>query len=591
MRFHRQLLVGPWLLAAFTACEVEPAPQEETQTQITGQCSDHTPTRRPFFGDLHVHTSNSFDAYAFETRNGPREAYAFARDRAELGLAPLNRLGNPTRTQQLERPLDFAAVTDHSEYLGEVSICTTPGARGYFSSTCRTYRDDPLVAFVTWGARLTQQSPSRLLVCGWAGVDCPSTAQDVWQEQLQATQDFNTPCSFTTFPAYEWTGTTGGNNLHRNVIFKNQNVPGPTSYFEQPTAQGLWTQLNAQCGSGCEVLAIPHNSNASGGQMFTTPANEAEAQLRAQTEPLTELIQHKGASECSPLSGEEGCNFEALNGADEQPETSFVREALTEGLRLQAQLNTNPFKMGFIGSTDTHNGTPGAVEENDFKGHLGNNDGAPITRAAAQDFGPGGLAVLWAEENTRGSLFAAMKRKETYSTSGTRIILRFFGGANLPNNLCSRANAYELAYQRGVPMGGDLSGPSAPRFFISALWDPGTATRPGTLLQQLQIVKVSVDAQGQSQTQVFEVAGDANNGATVNTQTCQASGPGAQSLCAVWSDPTFVPGERAFYYARALENPSCRWTAYECQRSGRACDADVLEQQERAVSSPIWYSP
>jgi hypothetical protein len=602
-------------LAALTgivilACD---APPEEALAPlpVTAQCGDYAPGRQVLFGDLHVHTSYSFDAYIFETRNDPADAYAFARG-AEVGLAPLDVNGNPTRFLQLERPLDFAAATDHSEYLGETHICTTPGAAGYESATCRAYRNNGPVTFAAWGSRLGNPGSPRIPLCNT--YDCAGSARTVWQRVQDAAAAADDPCDFTAFNAYEWTGSgteTATGNLHRNLIFAGTQVPAaPISFFEEPSPDGLLAALDATCrqsGTGCDVVSIPHNSNLSNGLMFQPYSDPALAAKRAELEPLVELIQHKGASECAynPLGGDELCAFEQATRSN-QPDRSFAREALKIGLRQKQTLGVNPFEVGFIASTDTHNGTPGATGEGEFAGHVGTQDAAVEDRVQLIDYSPGGLAAVWAEENTRPSIFAAMKRRETYATSGTRMSVRLFGGWSYPSDLCSRATLVEEGYAGGVPMGARLlarpGGAGAPRFVVSAQWDPGTAAHPGTLLAKIQIVKGWVDGTGATRERVFDVAG--SGAGTVDLETCATAGPGHTGVCTVWTDPSFNAARPAFYYARVLENPSCRWSQRECNDAGvdcsgtvpsafeYCCSGDVPKTiQERAWSSPIWYAP
>jgi hypothetical protein len=460
-------------------------------------------------------------------------------------------------------------------------------------------------------------------------------ASVVWQDMQDAAEEFydGTPaCIFTTFNGYEWTGMPNQANLHRNVIFRNAIVPAlPTSYIEEQTAQGLWEALRNQCRDslpGCDVLAIPHNSNVSNGLMFEpvnadgSPLTAADAAFRAGMEPLVEIMQHKGDSECRPgiLTNDELCGFEKLNrttifGAPDPDQEfsplSFVRNALKEGLIQEENLGTNPFTLGFVGSSDGHTGAAGAVHEDDYRntGHLGTVDSNP--EFILTPYGPGGieangggLAVIWAEENSRDALFAAMRRREAYATSGTRPIVRFFAG-DYKDDLCDTNELVEQGYLRGVPMGGELGSvrkKKSPTFAVLAMKDPS-----GMPLQRVQIIKGWVDGAGSSQEKVFEVAGDPDNGATVDTETCTPSGSGFDTLCAVWEDPEFDPSQRAFYYARVLDNPTCRWSTRLCNEQGVHCDAEPpvipegLEEccnenipktiQERAWSSPIWYRP
>ncbi|RMD84912.1 MAG: DUF3604 domain-containing protein, partial [Candidatus Dadabacteria bacterium] len=428
-------------------------------TERREPCATYDPLRRPFFGDLHVHTAFSQDASTQGTRNTPRDAYRFARGEP-LGIQPYDRRGRPLRTLRLARPLDFAAVTDHAEQLGEVRICTTPGLPGYNSWICRLYRWWPRAAFFVMNTRSSNaQHPRRFGFCGKGGQNCLSASLTQWKEIQAAAEgayDRTAACSFTTFVGYEWTASPGSNNLHRNVIFRNEHVtPLPISYYEANTPEELWRQLREQCtdrGNGCEVLTIPHNSNLSNGLMFQPvqsdgrPLTAGYARERALFEPLVEVMQHKGDSECLMGAGNEDelCGFEKLPYANFRAKflpllfkappnpAGFVRNALELGLLEADRIGVNPFKYGLIASTDTHLGTPGAVDERNHQGHGG--AGLPAAKRIPPglpdnlEFNPGGLAVLWAEENTRDALFAAMKRREAYGTSGPRIVVRFFGG-------------------------------------------------------------------------------------------------------------------------------------------------------------------
>jgi hypothetical protein len=402
-------------------------------------------------------------------------------------------------------------------------------------------------------------------------------------------------------------------------------------------AARLWDALSRDCVEGlpgCAVLTIPHNSNLDGGLMFQSAEalgaelGPAEARRRARWEPLVEVMQHKGDSECL-LSGDttdEACGFEKLPydnfrgrypllGAEPPRRVQFVREALKRGLVLEAKLGSNPFRYGLVASTDTHLGAAGLVSERAFPGHGGAGTPAgeelPEGLPDALEFGPGGLAVLFAEENTRAALFAAMERREAYGTSGTRALVRFFGGWSFPAELCERPDFVARGYADGVPMGGALAepgtpdaAPAAPRFAVQALQDAGSAGEPGTPLQRIQIVKGWL-ADGVTHERVVDVAGGPND-ASVDLATCAPRGAGHARLCAVWSDPDFDPEEPAFYYARVLENPTCRWSQHLCAAARVDCSApdavapgfegccDPLHRptvQERAWTSPIWYSP
>jgi hypothetical protein len=608
-------------------------------------CAARSPLRNAYFGDLHVHTANSFDAYAFDVRVTPQQAYRFAQGEAVL-LPPLDEHGNGTRQVQIDRPLDFAAVTDHSEFLGEVETCVTPGAPGYDSTTCQTYRLGASPAIQPWGLQLNATNPKRFTdACGRDGAFCLARAAEVWQrmqDAANAAYDRSAACRFTSFIAYEYSGSAAVSTLHRNVIFRNDRVSFPISHYEAPTPRELWQELHQACvaaDNGCQVLAIPHNSNESTGRMFdveypgaqSVEDQRAQADLRVAMEPLIEVYQHKGDSECSNgpagIIGQpdELCTFEKTKTVEEFGDcgeslgsfgsaitgclarVDYLRGILLEGMKEQQRLGVNPYRLGVIASTDTHNGTPGATSERGFIGHRGLDDGSiesllgpgQLTRGGII-FNPGGLAGVWAEENSRPALFDALRRREVFGTSGPRMTVRLFGGWNLPANLCAAPDMIERGYQLGVPMGGTLparGASAAPSFLVSAMRDPGTVTRPGTPLQRLQIVKGWIE-NGERHVTVFDVAGDANNGAGVDLGTCTPTGPGADSLCTQWTDPTFRADQHAYYYVRVLENPSCRWNQFVCNQlppdqREPACDDPTAPKtiQERAWTSPIWYEP
>jgi hypothetical protein len=478
--------------------------------------------------------------------------------------------------------------------------------------------------------------PTRYSFCGDGGKHCLDAARAPWltiQRAAEKHYDRSPACAFTTFVGYEWTGMPAGQNIHRNVIFASEIAQdSPTTYIETPTAEGLWSALEGECLTGkpgCDVIAIPHNSNVSNGLMWTTtredsqPIGADDARRRARLERLVEITQHKGDSECRPGAADELCSFETLRYPRMQdmarpPETPdipplvYVREALAEGLVQQSRIGVNPFQFGVIGSTDTHFATPGMVDEDEHKGHAAGTVSARFGVPAfpdRPDFNPGGLAVLWAEENSRPALFAAMQRREAYGTSGPRIVTRFFGGWDYPAELCALPDLTARAYAHGVPMGGDLPArPSGakhgPIFMVSALRDPGGHGVPSTPLQRIQIIKGYVE-EGATRERVYEVVGEPNSSADVDLATCTPRGVGHGSLCSVWQDPDFDPSTPALYYARVLENPSCRWSGWVCMRAGvdcgggevpskmdACCDADVPKTiQERAWTSPIWYTP
>lgn len=566
-----------------------------------------------------MHTAYSFDAYTFDVRNDPHDAYRFARGET-LMLPPLDDAGEGTRPARISAPLDFAAVTDHSEYLGETQECTTPGSDGYDTMACQTYRTG-LAGFALMGSALLPTDPTRpTAFCGAEeDASCADATTSAWNEVQAAADevyDRTSECTFTSFVAYEHTGTPGGNMVHRNVIFRNDTVPElPISYFEAPRAEQLWALLRSSCtddGSGCDVLTIPHNSNYSAGRQFTLEYGGATAiedqasfaRERQRFEPLMEVYQHKGASECLPgFSTDEHCAFEiipndvcaATGDSNCNVPLDFLRGVLATGISEEVRIGVDPFRFGLIGSTDNHNATPGHVAEDDFPGHVGMNDDTArdrITNFAT--FSPGGLAAVWAVENSRDAIFEALARRETYASSGPRMAVRLFGGWGYDDALCAEPDMVATGYDEGVPMGSTLlprDGAGAPRFVVNAV-------RHEVGLQQIQIVKIWIDAAGDPHEQVYLAAGDPDNGASVDAATCTPTGAGAASLCATWEDPDFDPAVPAVYYARVLENPTCRWSTYDCNSfppalRPRACDDGSIPEtvQERAWTSPIWYTP
>ncbi len=610
---------------------------KQVYSETRAPCANQAPLKRAFFGDLHVHTRYSLDASTQGTRTTPAQAYEFARG-ARIGIQPWTESGEAMRSLQLSRPLDFAMVSDHAELIGEVYMCNTPEAGGYDSWQCLLYRHWPRGAYYLFNYMATMEQ-SHMGQCGEDGELCLRAALQPWREMQEAAErhyDRSADCAFTTFVGYEWTGmdSSNGGNLHRNVVFRNAEVPElPASFIDGSEPHLLWESLQEHCNGtqhGCEALVIPHNSNYSAGSMFSglddsgEPMTREYAAARAYFEPLVEVMQHKGASECyfeTGVTEDELCAFEQLSEDNiagynnpPTPDTGFVRKVLVDGLVIENTVGVNPYQFGLIASTDTHLGTPGAAREDLFLGHGGAGvpakDEVPPGLPDELEYNPGGLAVVWAHENSRDALFDAMRKRETYGTSGPRIISRFFAGWDFPSNLCAAPNRIKRGYAQGVPMGSILprrkSESQMPTFLVAASQDSGTQAVPGTPLQRLQVIKGWVDADGERHEAVIDVAGDADNGASVDLQTCATSGSGFADLCAVWVDTGFDPDERAYYYSRAVENPTCRWSQRICAAAGVDCARpDTVAEgyegccavehrpvvQERAWSSPIWYSP
>ena len=629
-----------------------------THTEQT-PCKQQYSHNKAWFGDLHVHTAASYDATSFGVTTTVDDAYSFARGTS----LPLRRRGDTPDSEapvlRISSPLDFMAVTDHAEALGETRLCYNADNPAYESLVCGLYRGDVrlpvgdqlqslvrLASFAVFG----QDRSTR--ICGADGSLCRDEAITVWRENQRSTenwQDYSTNCEFTALHAYEYTLADEASNLHRNVIFKSSTVPqAALSAKDAPTPEQLWQWLAKTCIAGndrCDALAIPHNSNWSSGRMWfpysnrDLPLQEQQklAALRARLEPLAEVLQVKGDSECrngidSVIGApDEFCNFEKLRPASESiPDCgedfssggmmlkgcvsrySYVRYALTAGLSEEGKLGINPFKFGIIASTDTHIGAPAPEREKNYLGSHGNDMvledrllstikvPGDIATGSPVRYNPGGIAGIYANENSRSALFEAMRRRETFGTSGPRITPRFFAGWNLDTSLCQSSDYLAQAYENGVPMGADLppspaGAEQSPIFVASANRDPRD---DGNLLQRIQIIKGWIDDEGHTQQAVYDVTGLNKGDATVDPLTCQVSGQGFAQLCASWQDPDFDPAMSAVYYARVLENPSCRWSHYDCltlpqdQRPPSCSDPELPWQiQERAWTSPIWYQP
>ena len=576
-----------------------------------------------YWGDTHLHSRNSADAYSLGNMNlTPADAYRFARGE-ELTAH------NGMRVR-LRQPLDFLVVSDHSEYLG-----------GYY----RFGVGDPLVVNTDtgrqWARMIAEGNPDEMIGAFVASMSDPENHPPfpyenrrlIWQDVAQTSDDYNDPGRFTALTGYEWTIAIDGNNLHRVVIYRDGaetagQLP-PFSGQDSNDPQDLWRALaRYEAETGGEVLAIPHNGNLSNGMMFPSksvdgrPIDRAYAELRSRWEPIAEVSQVKGDSEAHPtLSPDDEFadfeNWDMDNIGRSAPKEDwmlpheYARGALKLGLGYEAELGVNPFKFGMIASTDNHTSLPTASEDNYFGKFVESEPGtARIENAMANNrlwenwrIVASGYAAVWARENTREELFAAMKRREVYATTGTRIAVRFFGGWNYDADVVNQPAYLDIAYGNGVPMGGDLTAApegAAPTFIAVAAKDPDWAN-----LDRVQIVKGWLDTDGNLQEQVYDVA--LSDGRKVNPETGKAppvgttvnvpdasftNAIGAPMLAAVWTDPDFDPAERAFYYARVIEIPTPRWTAYDA----KYFNIDLPEHipttvQDRAYTSPIWYTP
>lgn len=592
---------------------------------------------RPYFGDTHLHTSYSFDAGAFGARLGPRDAYRFAR-----GEQVTSSTGQPVR---LSRPLDFLVVADHSDgmgffpmiFSGTPAIMADPQGRKWHDMIHSGQGGDAAIDIIgNFGKGTISKAIFPL----------PGTPayRGAWQETIAAAEEFNDPGRFTAFIGFEWTSNTAGNNLHRNVIFRdNADKASRTEPYTTIKPLGsdnprdLWKWMAAfEQATGGNVLAIAHNGNLSNGRMFPLiesftgkPVDREYVEQRARWERLYETTQTKGTGEAHPFlsANDEFADFEIWDKGNldlsivkdkSMLEFEYTRSALKNGLKLEQSLGTNPYKFGLIGSSDAHTGLA-AMEEDNFFGKVVPSEPSPerltnafvsskqtATGLAIMDWevAASGYAAVWATDNTRTALWDAMERKETYATTGTRMIVRFFGGWDFEAADAHNRMPAIIGYTKGVPMGGDLS--TAPRgkspaFLVAALKDP-----IGANLDRIQVIKGWLDTSGKLHEKVYDVVwGDADKrkpgadgklpavGSTVDVANATWTNTiGDPELITVWKDPDFDSAQRAFYYARVLEIPTPRWTAYDAKRfGGQPLPGTTMTLQERAYTSPIWYTP
>ncbi|CAN7404132.1 DUF3604 domain-containing protein [Phenylobacterium sp. LjRoot219] len=603
---------------AATRTSMDSAPAPAGRLVSTAHAESAPAERRAYFGELHLHTGYSFDAYVMSgVRTTPEDAYRYAQ-----GL-PVEYLG---QTVKRARPLDFTAVTDHAEQIGVLNQLDDPKSALSLSEWALMLRTEPLKALRAMGLH------SPLL-------QDKAAMSSAWTREMEAANRHNQPGRFTTFIGYEWTTMSPQKgNLHRNVIFKNQGAEAPFSSADSTRPEELWGYLERLRAKGVEALAIPHNANASGGQMFDwndsdgRPISEAYAERRALNEPLTEVFQNKGQSETVPsLSpNDEFANFEVMEqllvGGPSPANGGYARQALGRGQVVESKVGANPFKLGFVGGSDFHNGLSNA-DENAYagRGELATVPGSeppPAGQAKAilnpelnlpggrggggvpsSLYGSAGLTGVWAEANTREAIYAALRRKETFATSGPEIRLRVFGGWNPPADAFKRPDWVQTAYRTGVPMGGDLparpASGGAPGFIVQAVQDPESGS-----LDRIQIVKVWLDGDDYRE-KVFDVVWspgrtrDPKSGrvAPVRDSVDRKTGAydkaaGAPTLSGVWRDPEFDPARPAVYYARAIEIPTPRWSTLLAIRRGVPVSSQIpATLQERAISSPIWYTP
>ena len=647
--------------------EIDDYAEEASVVRASGSDLAVNPDRSVFFGDLHVHTSNSFDAYLLGNTVSPSDGYRYAK-----GEEVVNSFGI---SMQLREPLDFYAVTDHGLFMGIVDDWADPSSELASISGTKPFhdinKDDNLDSYSAQKRTVLFRESFGRLAAEQAGFFAKAKAffsgnvldatvgydndlhLSAWREAIEAAELHNDPGEFTAFIGYEWTSSTPLPQraaYHRNVIFRGSSAPKrPFTRYDDHEPEGLWGWQDKLRALGADSLAIPHNSNQSDGQVFRLnysdgrSIDKAFADLRMRNEPLVEITQVKGTSETHPRLSpqDEWADFEILNTRKgkvtqfSNPNGSYARQAIANGLALEQEGRGNPFKIGFVGASDTHNSAPSFDESNYFgsaalSGTAENRGSVPLSEARSKylaslpetlqqrsslldeggkkyfgrrgtQFSASGLAAVWAEENTRESLFLAMRRKETYGTSGNRIKLRFFGGLNYESLRLEDEDLINNAYEKGVPMGSDLVvvDGEAPRFIVWAQRD-----KHGAPLQRLQVIKVWYDGSYRKQIreEVFDVACsdsltvDPNtnrcpdNGAMVDLGDCSISTDrGANELKVFWQDPQFDPDINASYYVRVLENPSCRWSTWDAIRAKVEPRQGLpLTIQERAWSSPIW---
>ncbi len=582
---------------------------------------------RVYWGDTHLHTALSLDARAFGVTLMPDIAYRLAR-----GEQVTATWGEPIK---LARPLDFLVVSDHSDAMGTMSeiIAGNPNLM-----------TDPIVK--DWHDRINQGGETALMatmevILQLSEGKVPEVlmsrklARSVWERYLKIAEEYNEPGRFTTLIGYEWTSTPDGNNLHRNVIYRDgadrakRMLPFTAAQSMKP--EDLWKWMQAyEDKTGGDLLAITHNGNLSNGLMFALTDSygkaltKSYAETRIRWEPIAEVTQIKGDGETHPMlsPNDEFADYEtwdrgSLTLTPKKPgmlQFEYARSALKNGLMLEQKLGVNPYKFGMVGSTDSHTSLATAQEDNFFGKHSGKEPKPGRWSGVVGEFEgkkilgweqvSSGYAAVWATENTREALFDAMQRKEVYATTGSRILVRFFGGWDFQAEDANNRLPAAVGYKKGVPMGGDLrKAPKgkAPTFLVAALKDPLSGN-----LDRIQIIKGWLDAKRKTQEKVYDVVwGDADKrkldakgkvppvGNTVDVKNAIWKNTiGDSELITVWKDPDFDPNQRAFYYARVIEIPTPRWTAYDAKRFKVKMDPKVpMTTRERAYTSPIWYTP
>jgi hypothetical protein len=585
---------------------------------------------RVLWGDTHLHTKLSLDARAFGVTLGPEEAYRFARG-DEITTSHGERI-------KLSRPLDWLVVSDHSDALGAMDEVIA-GNEGLLKDPKAKDWHDRIAAGGDTALAATMEIIETF--AGITGEKIPAVlieenfVRSVWERFLATADEYNDPGRFTAFIGYEWTSTEGGNNLHRNVIYRDgagrAKAMMPYTTAESFNPEDLWRWMETyEKQSGGKVLALAHNGNVSNGIMFpeVNPVTgkrltRGYAETRMRWEPIYEVTQIKGDGESHPFlsPNDEFAGYDTLwdkgnlgpvPKKKEMLQYEYAREALKNGLRLEQEIGSNPYKFGLVGSTDSHTGLATAEEENFFGKHSGKEPHKGRMNKLVGNFGDikyygweqvsSGYAAVWATENSREAIWDAMKRKEVYATTGPRMTVRFFGGYDFNQRDAQRRDPGLIGYSKGVPMGGDLpkaSAGKAPNFLVAALKDPYSGN-----LDRIQIVKGWLDSQGKGHEKVYDVVWSDERkpgkdgklppvGNTVDVKNATWTNTiGASELITVWQDPDFDASQRAFYYARVIEIPTPRWSTYDALRFGeKIAEGIPLTTQERAYTSPIWYTP
>lgn len=596
----------------------------EPDDDLTSTASiDKNTLKQAYFGDLHIHSSWSLDAFAFGVRVGPEEAYQFARGGEIEHIA-----GEPIKLQG--EPLDFMALTEHANYMGIANSAMDPqSAISKIPLIADLMSSDTAVKSKAMGS-LFKRIGRDIFV---PELNTDTVIESAWAQLVALANQHNEPGTFTAFVGYEYTSMPEGQNLHRNVIFRGSDVPArPFSTFSSPNPEDLWLWMDKARQQGSDVMAIPHNANGSNGLMYQTTNQAGEAidaeyaALRMRNEPVSEVIQVKGQSEAHPAlsSNDEWAQFAMLENILGRPDIigkakgSYARQALKDGLEMEVDRAVNPYRFGMIGSSDGHNAAS-AVEESNYFGKIGVSDGSREVRLfggkkpegfdfadgpRSSPFSAAGLAGIWAEANTREALFDALRAREVFATSGPRIRIRMFAGWDFKQTDLDQGIASN-GYARGVPMGGELTQAQATdaeeqlSFMLQAIQDPLAAP-----LERLQIIKSWVD-NGTAYEKVYDIACAKGIQPDPKTHRCalEVTPPvlencsfdatqGKPTLSSVWQDPEFDNTQNAFYYARVLQIPTCRWSTYDAHRLNVDLPKDQPAWlQERAVTSPIWYSP